>query len=93
MNETYRLTEGAIRRILLRQGCWTADSLACSLIFGFGIGLLGHAPLLPLVGVNALFVLFHLKLLRHVPRWKENWQNFEVVLETDNVLVSEGMAH
>jgi hypothetical protein len=87
MNDTYRLSDMAIRQILLRQGCWTPDSLVYTLIFGLGIGLLGHAPLWPLIGINALFILFHLKLLRHVPIWKQNWQDFEVIVESDRVLV------
>src|SRR5262245_27314092 len=87
MNDTYRLTDSAIQQMLLRQGCWTADSLFYSLIFGLGIGLLGQAPLWPLIGINAVFILFHLKALRHVRRWKQNWQDFEVQVETDRLLV------
>ncbi len=87
MRDTYRLTDSAIQQRLLRQGCWTADSLFYSLIFGLGIGLLGQAPLWPLIGINALFVVFHLKALRHPRRWKENWLDFEVQVEADRLLV------
>src|SRR4029450_8918580 len=73
--------------MLLRQGCWTEDSLFYTLIFGLGIGLLGQAPLWPLFGINGLFILFHLKALRHVRRFKRNWQDFEVQVETDRLLV------
>jgi len=87
MNDPYRLTDSAIQRMLLRQGCWTADSLFYSLIFGLGIGLLGRAPLWPLIGINALFTLFHLKALRHARHWKQNWQDFEVQVEADRLFV------
>lgn len=87
MIDTYRLTDSGIRKKLLREGCWTPDSLICTLIFGLGIGLLGRAPLWPLMGINAVFALLHLKLLRHLPRSKENWQDFEVTVELDRVLV------
>ena len=87
MKDTYRLTDRAIQQMLLRQGCWTADSLFYSLIFGLGIGLLGQAPFWPLIGINALFIFFHLKALRHARRWKQNWQDFEVQVETDRLLV------
>jgi hypothetical protein len=87
MNETYRLTDSAIQQMLLRQGGWTAKSLFYSLIFGLGIGLLGQAPRWPLIGINSLFILFHLKALRHARHWKQNWQDFEVQVETDRLLV------
>ena len=87
MNDPYRLTDSVIQRMLLRQGCWTADSLFYSLIFGLGIGLLGRAPLWPLIGINALFILFHLKALLHARRWKQNWQDFEVQVEADRLFV------
>ena len=87
MNDPYRLTDSVIQRMLLRQGCWTADSLFYSLIFGLGIGLLGRAPLWPLIGINALFTLFHLKALRHARHWKQNWQDFEVQVEADRLFV------
>jgi hypothetical protein len=48
---------------------------------------LGRAPLWPLLGINGVFVLLHLKLLRHVRRWKANWQDFEVTVESNRVLV------
>jgi hypothetical protein len=87
MNDTYRLTDRGIRQKLLREGAWTPDSLLCTMIFGLGIGLLGHAPLWPLMAINSAFVLLHLKSLRHLPRLKGNWQDFEVTVETDRVVV------
>ena len=87
MNDTYRLTDRAIQQMLLRQGCWTAESLCYSLIFGLGIGLLGQAPLWPLIGINGILVLLHLKALRHARQWTENWRDFEVQVKTDRVLV------
>jgi hypothetical protein len=87
MNSTYRLTDSAIRQMLLRQGCWTPDSLLCTMVFGLGIGVLGQAPLWPLIGINAVIALLHLKLFRHLQQLKDNWQDFEVIVETDRVLV------
>jgi hypothetical protein len=82
----YRLSEAAVRRILLQQGCWTPDSLIYSLAFGLGLGLLGQAPLWPMVVTYALLSLLHLKSFRHLPRLKDGWRDFEVIVETDRVL-------
>jgi hypothetical protein len=57
------------------------------LILGIGIALLGNAPFWPTAIVYTLFTLLHLKSFGHLTRLKENWRDFEVILETDRVAV------
>ena len=83
----YRLSDAAVRRILLRGGCWTPASLLYSLTVGLGLGLIGHAPLWPLITACALLTLLHLKSFKNIPRLKDAWRDFEVILEADRVLV------
>src|SRR5438552_2483717 len=82
----HRLTDAAIRQILLRQGFWTPDSLLYTLVLGLGIGLLGGAPIWPIVLVYAFLTLVHVRAFRHFPRPKDGWRDFEIVVETERVV-------
>jgi hypothetical protein len=81
----YRLSSSAVRRLLLRQSAWTPDSLLYTLVLGFGIGLLGRAPFLPMLIVLAVFSILHLRAFRSLPQLKEQWRDFEVILEPDRI--------
>ena len=81
----YRLSSSAVRRLLLRQSMMTPDSLLYTLLLGFGIGLLGQAPFLPLVIVLAVLSILHIRSFRNLPQWKDEWRDFEVILEPDRV--------
>ena len=83
----YRLSDAGVRRILLRHGAWTPESLGYTLVLGLGIGILGQAPLWPLIVVYIIFTVLHLKAFRNFPRLKDTWRGFEVILETDRVVV------
>lgn len=63
----------------------TPDSLLYTLLLGFGIGLLGQAPFLPLVIVLAVLSILHLRSFRNLSRCKDEWRDFEVILEPERI--------
>src|SRR5688500_18725358 len=83
----YRLSEAGVRQVLVRQGHLTPDSVLYSLVLGLGLGSLGDAPLWPLVFVGTLFVLLLLKSFQNAARMNAGLRSFEVIVESDRVLV------
>src|SRR3954465_13255284 len=70
---------------MIRESQLTPDSLLCTILLGFGIGLLGRAPFWPLVIVYVLFTIVHLKSFVSFPQRMENWHDFEIIIEPDRI--------
>jgi hypothetical protein len=81
----YRLSDSGVRRLLVRQSAMTPDSLAYTLVLGFGIGLLGQAPFWPLFIVYAIFTLLHFRAIMNFSQMKDQWRDFEIILEPDRI--------
>lgn len=84
----YRLTEEAARQLAkTRHGA--TRPVVLSIVFGLVIGLLGDAPRLALFGVYLPFSLLIPKLLWQTRRLERYWRGFELVLESERILILE----
>jgi len=81
----YRLSDSGVRRLLMRESQLTPDSLLYTIVLGFGLGLLGRAPLWPLVIVYSLFSIVHLRSFVSLPQRKDAWRDFEIIIEPDRL--------
>jgi hypothetical protein len=81
----YRLSDLGVRRLMTQESHLTPDSLLYTLVLGFGIGLLGRAPFWPLAIVFAILTILHLRSFTDFPQRKEEWRDFEIIIEPDRI--------
>ncbi len=81
----YRLSNFGVRLLLMRQSQLTPDSLLCTIVLGFGIGVLGRALFWPLVIVYAFFTILHLRSFMNYPQRKDAWRDFEIIIEPERI--------
>ncbi len=63
--------------------------MVCFLILGYGLGVLGDAAILPLTGIFVVLAYITSNAFRASRGRQDRWQNFEVILDGDRLLVTD----